>query len=303
MRKHPARQDPSAPRWLIDLSLSPHKHGFLKADTGFTIQHIHRSDEILYVGFDNLSGPRSKNRFRDPWGYSFAAKSGWSYLGVMAHQTNWYRNSDLFSALEKLAEDGFFARFGKVVFSGTSMGGFAACAFSSLAPNCTVIAFSPQSTLNPHIVEWETRYWSGRKANWNGPYADAPNEVHGAGHVWIVYDPMLEPDRRHAIRFSGTNVSLLKARWTSHHCITYMARTKVLSPFVQECIDGSMTQSRFYELYRHGRHDPTRLTGLVKAVLAHSDEPRKKRLAKALRRGRRPGLARRVEKAVSLSKG
>lgn len=303
MRKRAARKEPSIPRWLIDLSLSRHKHGFLITEEAFTVQHIHRSDEILYVGFDDLSGPRSKNRLRDPWGYAFAAKAGWSYLGVMAHHTNWYRNSSLFAALEKLAGDGFFARFGKVVFSGTSMGGFAACAFSSLAPNCTVIAFSPQSTLDPDIVGWETRYWSGRHADWNGPYADAPKEIHAAGHVWIVYDPMLELDRRHAARFSGPNVSLLKARWTSHHCIKHMARTKILSTFVRECIDGSMTEARFYELYRRGRHDPTRLGRLVTAVMTHDSKSLKKSLASVLRSRGRPALAKRVEHAAKLPNG
>lgn len=66
---------------------------------------------------------------------------------------NWYRDAALITRLERLRDDGFFRGYGRVIFSGASMGAFAACAFAPLAPGCTIIAYSPQSTLHPDVID------------------------------------------------------------------------------------------------------------------------------------------------------
>jgi predicted acylesterase/phospholipase RssA len=63
----------------------------------------------------------------------------------------------LFDYLEGLRNSGFFKQFRHVVFTGTSMGGYAACAFCSLSPGSTVLAYSQQSTLAKDLVSWEKR--------------------------------------------------------------------------------------------------------------------------------------------------
>jgi len=143
-----------APAWLADLRRSGSRKGFYACDEGFAAVHVDRGAERLVVSFDNLSSVRDPALDRGPWGYEFVRKAGWSQLGILAFRPDWFRDPALFAYLEGLRDSGFFARFRDVAFMGTSMGGYGACAFSSLAPGCTVIAFSPQSTLDERLVPW-----------------------------------------------------------------------------------------------------------------------------------------------------
>lgn len=36
-----------------------------------------------------------------------------------------------------------------------------------------VIALDPQSTMDPRVVPWETRFAEARRQDWTGPFADA----------------------------------------------------------------------------------------------------------------------------------
>ncbi|MDE0967958.1 MAG: hypothetical protein OSA51_00960 [Octadecabacter sp.] len=64
-------------------------------------------------------------------------------------EPNWFRTPKLFDEISQLSDNRFFSKFLTVIFSATSMGAYAACAFSALVPGSTVIAFSPQATLAP----------------------------------------------------------------------------------------------------------------------------------------------------------
>ena len=48
----------------------------------------------------------------------------------MAHGSTWYRDETVHDFFDRLRDQGFFRQFDRVVFYGTSMGGYAACAFS-----------------------------------------------------------------------------------------------------------------------------------------------------------------------------
>lgn len=176
------------------------------------------------------------------------------------------------------------------------MGGYAACAFSSLSPNSIVIAFSPQSTLCPKIVGWETRFRSGRKADWNGPYSDAANELQHAKKAWIIYDPKTHLDQQHAIRLRAPNVTLLKASRTNHTTIQVLRKIGILSTIVRECVDESMSDTRFYELFRKRRESHAFLQRFAEDVGASKSVVRKERLRDILYQMKKPALADRLFK-------
>lgn len=294
-----APEEPAPPRWLNDMLSTRHRKGFFVADDLFALQHTHRSGQVLYVSFDNLASVRAQSKARDPWGYGFAAKSEWSSLGVLCYRPNWFRIPKLHQEFSRLAESGFFRQYRRVVFSGTSMGAYAACAFSSLVPGSTVIAFSPQSTLMPGVADWDQRYPSGTAADWSGPLADAAQELSPAGKAWILYDPRVEADRRHAERLRGDNVTLLRARHSGHFTAQYLRQIGMLSTFVRECVNDEMSETRFYQLYRVGRDYRRYLDGLVKQALAHPNFAVRRRLAAVLRHNNRPGLANDLEKPLA----
>lgn len=281
------------PKWLASLDQPSSQYWFYENHHSFALQHTERKSGTLYVGFDNLTNVRSKTRMRDPWGYGFAEKSNWSFLGIMAFDEHWFREPLLFDRLQRLAQEGFFRRYDKVIFSGTSMGGYGACAFSSLAPGSIIVVFSPQSTLDPGIAGWDPRYPEGSRADWSGPYSDATKEIQAAKRVWIVYDPYADLDRKHAERFQGDNITHLKARRSDHFGMQLMRRTGTLSTFVHECVDESMAPSRFYQLYREGRYYRTYLKNLVEKIVKNGNmnEYRKDKLERILLQAKRPQLA------------
>lgn len=287
------------PTWLNDLAVSKSHRGFFISGNNFAIQHTHRRSNILYVGFDDLSRAREKNRLRDPWGYGFAVKRHWSSLGILAYRPDWFRSDELLTELQQLQSGGFFERYRKVVFSGVSMGGYAACAFSSLAPGSTVIAFSPQSTLAPHIADWDTRYPTGSRADWSGPFADAAEELRGAAKAWVIFDPLLPEDKRHAERLAGPNVELLHARYAEHFTAQFLRQIGALSSVVDDCISGAMTPARFYEKYRPARDYRRFLGGVMKKVLDRDRPDLAARLQLILTNMNRPGLANEISVALT----
>ena len=255
--KNAAPQPPDlAPRWIVDMRRSEHRIGYYKSLGEYALQFTDRGDAVLVVSFDNLSAARDAGIDRDSWGYGFVAKNGWSHLGVLAFGANWFRSEDLFAELRALAKSGFFRRFGRVFLTGTSMGGYAACAFASLVPGCTVLAFSPQASLDQDLVPWEKRFPAGRKMDWSGDFSNAAREVAAAAEVWLVYDPHFEEDRQHIEMFSGPNIRLLKARYAGHKTALILRRANLLSTVVRETVRGEMTPARFYRHYRAVRTFP-----------------------------------------------
>lgn len=286
-----------APSWLKNLAGSRHRRGFFISDDDFAIQMTDRATDTLYVSFDNLGDARNPTRMRSPWGYSFALKQAWSHLGVMAFEENWFRSWRLWQELTALQQRGIFEGYDRVILSGTSMGGYAACAFAPLAPGCTVIAFSPQSSLDPDIAPWGRRYPASRSLDWQGPCADAAREIGAAGSAWIFHDPMVPEDLAHANRLAGPGVNLLGTRRSGHFSAQFLGQTGILSKVVRECVDGTMTASRFYALYRIARHYRRFHVSMVDQVIARGKKPLAMRLARTLHRANRPGIAAAIEHA------
>ena len=174
----------------------------------------------------------------------------------MARRKDWYRCPQLIAYLQKLADDGVFAEFAQVWLSGTSMGGFAALAFASLAPGATVIAFNPQTTLDETLVPWEERFGMGRARDWSLPHSDAAFEIDEAARVFVLFDPFFTPDRRHVERLEGENVTRLKTWCSGHFSPVFLRRANLLKPVMQHALDGTLTPAVFYTLYRERRMLP-----------------------------------------------
>ena len=171
--------------------------GFYRDDGKHSFLFVPRGDTLV-VTFDNLDIAMGKRDDRRPWGYTFIEKQGWSMLGVMANGWTWYRDDWVGAQFDALAAQAFFARFKRVVFYGASMGGYAACAFSGAHPGATVVAISPQSTLDKAVVPWETRYKTAWNRDFTGRYGDAALVSGAADRVMLFYDPYEPLDAGHA---------------------------------------------------------------------------------------------------------
>lgn len=147
----------------------------------------------LVVAFDNLDDVRQDPN-RLPWAVDFISAQGWLSLGLMAHGPTWYCDGAVFDFFDGLGADGFFAGFDRVAFYGTSMGGYAACAFSAASPGATVVAVSPQATVERERAGWENCYRRSWRYEYSGRYGYAPDMVRTAGEAWLFYDSRLPQD-------------------------------------------------------------------------------------------------------------
>ena len=286
--------DDIAPRWLADLRRSDHKRGWYYSEEKFAAQMTYRSKDTLIVSFDNLSSVKDPSLARETWGYPFYRSEDWSHLGVMAFEKNWFRDEMLFNFLEGQAKSGFFKRFKRVVMTGTSMGAYAATAFSALAPGCTVMAFSPQSTLDKKLVPWEERFGSGRKQDWSGRYRDAPECCRKAKDVFVIYDPYFEPDRLHAERYQGDNIHHLKSWYSSHKSALFMRRADLLKGVMQAAVAGKMTPQLYYKMFRSRRDLPWYYNGLADHALKAGHKGLAHIMAGHLTKNGRPALAKSI---------
>jgi hypothetical protein len=292
----PAAIDPddAAPRWLADLRRSDFRKGWYHSDAKFAAQFTQRSADTLVVSFDNLSNVNEPALARETWGYGFYRSEGWSHLGVMAFEKNWYRDEALFDFMETQGA-ALFAQFKTVVLTGTSMGAYAATAFSKLAPGCTVVAFSPQATLDKKLVPWEERFGSGRKQDWSGRYRDAPDHCGPAGDVFVVYDPYFAPDKMHAERYYGDNVTFLKSWYSGHKSALFIRRADILKAVMQQAVAGTLSAAGYYQMIRSRRDLIWYYNGLATHLIEAGHLKLADQLAKHLLTLGKPNVARAIQ--------
>lgn len=244
------------PRWLDELRPGGKGLGFVEKNLRHSLMFIKRPSTRLLITFDNLSNVGDASLEREPWAFKFAQDNGLSHLGVMAHVSDWYRDADLIARFERLVAGGFFENYDRVTFAGVSMGGYAAIAFGSMVPGAHVIAINPQSTLDPELVPWETRYENGRRQDWTLPLADAAALTGKLGRVNIFYDPYHELDQQHIDRFTGENIHTYCCWFSAHKTAVFLRKIEALKPVMQHCIFDELTKPVFYQLYRKRRNLP-----------------------------------------------
>ncbi|WP_339109658.1 phosphoadenosine phosphosulfate reductase [Thioclava sp. GXIMD4216] len=224
--------------------------------------------DILVVTFDNLDDARQHPEDRMPWGVKFIAAQGWSALGIGAHGWTWYRAQAVLDFFDELRDSGFFARFRKVVFYGTSMAGYAACAFSSAVPGSIVIALSPQATLDRDITGgWEKRFRGAWRRDFSGRYGYAPDQVACAKAVWLFHDPFEREDAVHAALFRGPNIHPIRCRHLGHNMATMLTKMSVLKPIVCGLVAEDLTEAQVYHHLRARRRLPLYQKALLTRLL------------------------------------
>lgn len=180
--------------------VGPH-HSAILTDEGPTLIVTFEVAETVRQSDDHL-----------PMGWSLTKENGWSNLCILAHEDTWFRDPSIYGYFDRLVDDGFFEDFDKVVFFGTGACGYAACAFSVVAPGATVIAVAPQATLDASRAGWDRRFPRMRRTDFSSRYAYAPDMVEGAEAVYLLSDPANTEDAMHASLFQGDNIHRFNCR-------------------------------------------------------------------------------------------
>ncbi|WP_415182344.1 glycosyltransferase family 2 protein [Phaeovulum sp.] len=210
----------------------------------------------LIVSFDNLSIVRGDDP-RWPWGYRFLTQTmGYSILGVMANERNWFRDGFVHDSFDVLRDAGFFDKFEDVVFYGASMGGFAALTYARAAPGARVLAIAPQSTLDRRIMPNEDRWGWTARLDWDDRYADAAGATANAREVITIHDPYFAPDQAQIARLSGDNLRRLHMPFFGHQLPNALLQMGILKPILVDLFNGTLDDRRFYSLLRARRNLP-----------------------------------------------
>ncbi len=167
---------------------------------------VDRSQEVLFVCFETMVGVRSQSETGLPLGFDVCEQKGWSHLTVLALGETWYRDRHVYGYFDRLVDEGFFEDFDRVLFYGAGMCGYAAAAFSVVAPGATVISVAPQATLERGLTTWDARFGHTRKMDFTSRYGFAPDMLEAAEAAFVIYDPGETEDAMHAAMFRGANI-------------------------------------------------------------------------------------------------
>ncbi len=215
-------------------------------------------NHTLVVTFESERDVKSDGD-RFPFEYeTITGALGFSVLGVMAKERNWYRDGFVQDAFDQLSAQGFFQAFGDVLFLGASMGGYGALAHASVAPKARVLAFSPQATLDRAVMPQDDRWGWTARLDWTGRYAAFDPKL--TGDTYVIVDPAEPFDQAHAERLVGDTVWHLPARHMGHGMHKTLGQGGVMPELIAAAASGILTPTRFHQLKR-ARMDVPRYQG------------------------------------------
>jgi len=132
------------------------------------------------------------------WADSVSAALSLSVIGFVAKEPCWYPPDDM-AALVPAVLQRIDERFSKRILYGNSQGGYAAIKFSAALGATTVLAFSPQYSIDRRIVPDDrvNKYYTGQRNAGMWVQADE-----AAGNIFVFYDPQDSADAAHAVRIA-----------------------------------------------------------------------------------------------------
>jgi hypothetical protein len=207
----------------------------------------------LLVTFESHGQITRADPAAEPRGFDFVRRLGWSHLAIVADAESWFRDIGIYRYFDRLVDDGFFEDFDQVLFFGAHAGGYAAAAYSVVAPGARVLALRPQATLDPRVAGWDPRYVEQRRLCFTDRYGYAPDMLDAADRAYVVFDPAQQLDAMHAALFTKPNVTTLRVPYLGSKLDQAFDGMKILAPAIEAAMDGSLSPARFAQLYRARR--------------------------------------------------
>ena len=222
----------------------------------------------LLVTFDSYATARSRPK-QLPVGLQLADQCDWSHLCLLSDADLWFRDANVYRHFDHLIDAGFFERFDRVLFYGAGAAGYAAAAFSVASPGARLLLINPVATLAPALAGWDTRHRACRRLDFTSRYGFAPDMVEAALEATVIVDPTGSIDAMHAALFHAPHVRQFSARFGGPYLEASFARSDILHHLIAAAVEGSLTASRFGQLWRKRRDDLIYLRQLQAAVAAH----------------------------------
>jgi hypothetical protein len=239
-------------QWRAKLDAHGAEHGFHLA-LGDRHGVLYTADDrTLIVSFENAENLRTTQTGL-PLGLSVAGREGWSSLAVYSEGETWFRDPAVYGLFDTLSEESFFDDFDRVLFCGAGAGGYAAAAYSVVAPGAHLLLIRPQATLDPRLTEWDARFPEMRRADWHSRYGYAPAQAEAAESGTIVYDPNNREDAMHAALFTREGFQKLRTPHLGARIERDLDAMGILMPMIRLAGKGHLSPHRFAKLYRRRR--------------------------------------------------
>ena len=210
------------------------------------------------VTFDNYGIGSGFNR--SAFGETFLRNAGVSAIHVMSAREDWYQYPEMADVMTVVRRATAGAT--RVMTYGSSMGGYAALRFADAAGANAVLALSPQYSIDPVKVPFETRWLQdGHRIQWlpeiNGPIRCACTPI-------IVFDPTGD-DKLHVDMIAAeTAIERIDLRHSGHPAATYLSELEMLGPLVLQTLSGDLDVAVFRtEARRQRRQCPAYLSRLA----------------------------------------
>ncbi len=186
---------------------------------------------------------------RPGFGEEFLRQSDVSAIHVMGRREDWYQYPEMAAAMAAVRRATLGAD--RVMTYGTSMGAYAALRFANAAGANAALAISPQYSIDPAKVPFETRWLQdSNRIQWLPEIDD--HLVCGCRPV-IVFDPAGE-DGPHVRRIEAEiQIISVDLRYSKHPSTTYLAETGLLKPLVLDVLSGAFDAEPFKREAAQGR--------------------------------------------------
>lgn len=278
----------TTPQQVLDgLKAELGRDGFQdRLDEDHWVSFVARGPNLL-VTFEPFADCIGGSETGLPLALDFADEKNWSVLHFAAARETWFRARAIYDFLDEMVDDAFFENFDQVMFYGAGMSGYAAAAFSVVAPGASVLAIRPQATLDTDRAGWDHRYRQARRLRFDDRYGYAPDMLEGAQSALILYDPTEHLDAVHASLFQGPNVTRLKCPHLKDRIELSLREMDLLHRLIESVANRSFRVPEFHRLMRarrgHSRYlhnllfdldrqkNPYRTALLCRHVLSRTD--------------------------------
>ena len=194
----------------------------------------------LVVTFDSYHEPAGVAR--PGFGEAFFQAEGITAIHVMSHGNDWFQYPEIHDVINIIGNA--CAKAERVLAYGSSMGGYAALRFADAIGAHVALALSPQYSLDPRKVPFETRWAPDRRRirflkAVDGAIRPGPARI-------VVYDSALDADRRHVeLLQAAAPMVAIPLPHAGHPVGGFLNDIKLLRPLVLTALDGSFAPARF----------------------------------------------------------
>lgn len=196
------------------------------------MKDVYASDDIVVKYLDHPAQDEIWISFGAADGLAFGEayfnKIGKPALLFVTKLNHWYQYSDIWDALDE-AKEHLAGWRGRIICYGSSMGGFAALAFSKYLAATHIVVAAPQISIDPKIVGHFDNRWTDIGARLHFQMSDARTGLSDTAELTIIADPMHREDNEHVrLICAARPARVLRFPNSGHGCLHTLNNVGVL---------------------------------------------------------------------------